>query len=103
MSSGSFVEIAGYEIGATLADQLEQLNLAAELGAHLGRVHWIELIRDAAGAVGGASRNAMEAARARGVDVVEQAVVGEPFWSSVEIVRNADLVARTADVLSASS
>ena len=102
MSSGSFVEIAGYEIGATLADQLEQLNLAAELGAHLGRVHWIELIRDAAGAVGGASRNAMEAARARGVDVVEQAVVGEPFWSSVEIVRNADLVARTADILSAS-
>jgi exosortase A-associated hydrolase 2 len=101
MRDGALVEVAGYELGAALAEQLEQLNLAAELGAHLGRVHWIELIRDAAGAVSGASRSALEAARARGVDAVEQAVVGEPFWSSVEIVRNPQLVARTVDALSA--
>ena len=100
MRDGALVEVAGYELGAALADQLEQLNLPAELGAHLGRVHWIELIRDAAGAVGGASRSALEAARARGVDAVEQAVVGEPFWSSVEIVRNPELVARTVAALS---
>lgn len=101
MLEGAFVEVAGYEIGAAFAEQLEQLNLATELGPHLGRVHWIELIRDAAGAVGGASRSAIEAARARGIDAVEQAVIGEPFWSSVEIVRNPQLVARTVDALSA--
>jgi len=103
MNAGGFVEVAGYEIGAACAEQLEQLNLATELGPHLGRVHWIELIRDANGAVGGASRSAIEAARARGVDVVAQAVVGEPFWSSVEIVRNPQLVACTVDALSAPS
>jgi exosortase A-associated hydrolase 2 len=101
LKSGESVEVAGYELGAALASQLDRVELAAELSAHLGCITWFEVVRTAEAELSVPSAKVVEAARARGLSIEPHTVAGEPFWSSVEIVRNDELVRRTADVLEA--
>lgn len=100
LRDGRILEVAGYEVTPALADQLETMILAAEIGSALGRVHWLELVRDVEGSVTPASQAAIDSVRGRGIDVRSATVLGEPFWSSTEIVRNDALIARTVQALS---
>lgn len=99
LKSGERLEVAGYEIGGALADQLDAAELQRFLGAHLGAVHWMEAVRSADAELPVPSVKALEAARAAGIETTSHAIAGEPFWSSTEIVCLDAMVARTADVL----
>jgi exosortase A-associated hydrolase 2 len=99
LKSGELLEVAGYEISGTLADQLDAAELQPFLKSHLGEVHWMEAVRSADTALSGPSTTAIDAARASGLAVTAHSVMGEPFWSATEIVCLDEMVARTADVL----
>ena len=99
LKSGELLEVAGYEISGTLADQLDAAELQRFIGAHLGAVHWMEAVRSADAELPVPSGKAIEAARAAGIETTSHPIAGEPFWSSTEIVCLDAMVARTADVL----
>lgn len=99
LKSGELLEVAGYEISGTLSDQLDAAELRPFLRSHLGEVHWMEAVRSADTALPVPSTTAIDAARATGLAVTPHSVMGEPFWSSTEIVCLEPMVARTADVL----
>jgi exosortase A-associated hydrolase 2 len=96
---GETVEVAGYGIAPQLAAQLDRVRLAELVGPHLGQVHWIEVVRSAETPPPAPATKAVDAARAAGMNVTLQPIAGEPFWSSVEIVRIPALLERTVELL----
>jgi len=100
LRSGESLEVAGYDLPPSLAAAVDSADLAASLTDRLGAVRWLEVRSDAAAPFGAATEQAVAAAKRRYANVELEQVGGEPFWSSTEIVRNAALVARTADLLS---
>jgi exosortase A-associated hydrolase 2 len=95
------LEVAGYELSARLVADIEKVRLDAALGPALGDIHWLEVVRDAAGELSGAARNAVQRAQESGRRVLAGSVTGEPFWSSTEIVLNPALIERTVQALAA--
>ncbi len=98
---GEALEVAGYELSQAMADQLEHVKLSEAAGAHLGSVEWFEIVRDSATAIPGATAAVVASMQEHCPDVKVHGIVGEPFWSSVEIVENAELLDRTVDALAA--
>lgn len=99
LKSGELLEVAGYGISGTICDQLDAAELQPFLRSHLGEVHWMEAVRSADTALPVPSSKAIDAARSTGLEVTPHSVMGEPFWSSTEIVCLDAMVARTAEVL----
>ncbi|HEY7640175.1 MAG TPA: hydrolase 2, exosortase A system-associated [Steroidobacteraceae bacterium] len=100
---GETVEVAGYAIAPRLATQLDGVRLAELVGPHLGRVHWIEVVRSADTPPPAPATKAVDAARAAGMKITLEPMPGEPFWASVEIVRIPALIERTVAVLKGAS
>jgi exosortase A-associated hydrolase 2 len=101
LRAGEVIEVAGYEITSELAAALDGAQLAPNIGAQLGAVRWMEVVRSADAAVPGASTALIDAARAQGRSVDVETFVGEPFWASTEIVCIPSLVERTVESLGA--
>jgi exosortase A-associated hydrolase 2 len=99
LRKGEAIEVAGYEISSRLAEGLGRTRLQEATGAHLGRIDWIELVRSE-GEAPTPVREAVAKAREAGLDISLHPMMGEPFWSSVEIVTNEPLIARTVELLS---
>ncbi len=93
------VEVAGYELSATLTKQLRALQLPTQLTGELGNVFWFETVRSDSATMPAASANALKQLQATGTTVQVSLIQGEPFWISVETVCNQDLVRQTADRL----
>jgi exosortase A-associated hydrolase 2 len=102
-AAGEIVEVAGYGIAPQLAAQLDRVRLHELIGPHLGRVHWIEVVRSEATPPPAPATKAIDAARAAGMNVTLYPIAGEPFWSSVEIVRIPALIERTVAALAGAS
>jgi exosortase A-associated hydrolase 2 len=103
LKSGESVEVAGYEVTGRLAEQLDQVDLGKAMSANLGAVRWIEVVRSADAAPPTPAVAAVERARAGGMSVEIHTLPGEPFWSSVEIVRNPALVGDAVRALGTSA
>jgi exosortase A-associated hydrolase 2 len=103
LKSGQSVEVAGYDVSGRLAEQLDRVDLGQTLGANLGAVRWVEVVRSADAPPPAAATASVERARAGGASVELHTVPGEPFWSSVEIVRNPTLVADAVNALGAAA
>jgi len=103
LRDGETLEVAGYEIAPRLAEQLEAVRLSAAIGRHLGVWHWMELVRDAQGALPAEAERSIAQARASGLEPTVRTIAGEPFWASTEIVRNAELTRATLDALCAAA
>jgi exosortase A-associated hydrolase 2 len=95
LSEGQNVEIAGYDLSGALVAALDRVRLADAIGTHLGEIGWFEIARSETAEVGPNVRRIIDTIRAMGTPVELAAVVGAPFWSSVEIVTNAPLLALT--------
>lgn len=95
LDAEEMLEVAGYELSATLAGQIEQVRLVDALGPHLGQLQWIETVRAADDPMPEASARAIRDAIAAGNGVTAGTIAGAPYWSSVEIVRTPGLVDRT--------
>jgi exosortase A-associated hydrolase 2 len=95
------VEVAGYELGADLAQGIEALRLADLATPALGSTHIFEVARREPLQLGGAMSDLKTKLGASGVVADATAVAGDVFWSSTEIVVNAELVSQTVDWLTA--
>jgi exosortase A-associated hydrolase 2 len=103
LKSGESVEVAGYALSARIAGQLDRIDLPGALSTNLGAVRWVEIVRSATSAPPTPAVKAVEQARLAGMNVELHALEGEPFWSSVEIVRNRALVLDTVQTLGAAA
>ncbi len=98
LRQGETLEVAGYQLPAALAAALEAIDLAQLAGPATYNIHWMEVVREEKPPTP-PTANALEALRSRGRTVAYHQIIGEPFWSSTEIVSIPDLLARTVDVL----
>lgn len=95
LRGGRTQEIGGYDLHPRLAGDIDALRLA-ELVPVVKRVHCLEISASADPKLSPASQRAMDAWRAKGLDVRAAAVEGEPFWSTLEITECKALLAATA-------
>lgn len=100
LRGGQAQEIGGYDLHPRLAADIEALRLA-ELVPTVKRVHCLEVSATADPKLSPASQRAMDAWRAKGLDVRAAAVEGEPFWATLEITECSALLAATAASLAA--
>lgn len=103
LETGETLEVSGYELNRRLVGQIDAARLAESLHEGLGDLHWVEVVRDPESPLPAPTAKALEAIRQSGRPVEFTTVAGEPFWSSTEIVRIPELVARTIEVLAAAA
>lgn len=98
LRQGETLEVAGYELAPQLAKQIDEVHLEPAVGPYLGNLSWMEVIREAVD-LPAPSRDAVVRARQSVGAISVHTVVGQPFWSTTEIVRIPELVSRTVDAL----
>lgn len=98
LARGDSLEIAGYELHPELASAIEHLNPAAMVPA-VKQLSWIEVAADAASPMRPASRRVLDAWRAAGLATRAATVVGEPFWSTLEIAECEELLVATSGAM----
>lgn len=103
IDAGECIEVAGYECPPRLFAAIDRLTPDRVAHQRLGRLHWIELVRDKASSPSAASMRTVEASRTRVPALEFETAVGEPFWAATEIVVIPDLVARTTELLAAAA
>lgn len=103
LEQDGFVEIAGYDLTATLASSLESLSLHPMGRDDWSGVLWAEIVGPALDGASSpqptpAGARAVAALRAeQGAAVGLEAIVGEPFWATPEIAVVAPLIERTVE------
>ncbi len=100
LSAGETLAIAGYDLSGRMAAALDNLAAPATLPGPWTQLHWMEIVRDAEAGMPAASKMLVEKSRAAGQSVNTELVMGEPFWSSTEIVVNETMVAATVAAFS---
>ena len=100
LAGGMPLEIAGYEIDPRLAADIDALSLA-DLVPSVARVHCMEVAATKELKLSPASERALDAWRAKGLDVRATAVSGEPFWSTIELTECEALLTATERSLEA--
>jgi len=98
LARGDSLEIAGYELHPELAFAIEHLNPGGMVPA-VKQVSWIEVAADAALPMRPASRRVLDAWRAAGLETRAATVLGEPFWSTLEITECEALLATTTEAM----
>lgn len=94
------LDVAGYALNAGLAAAVASRDVDSCLHASLGRLTVVDVQRaDAATGMSRAAGQLLEAAQVVGVEARHASIGGDPFWVSTEIVRNAELVALSAQCL----
>lgn len=96
--AGERIEVAGYVVAGTLVEALQSLTPANALPDALGGVTSVEVQRDGAPSPGASAAILERTARA-GQAARLQVCTGEPYWTSVEIVVNHDVLSETIQAL----
>jgi exosortase A-associated hydrolase 2 len=96
LRAGEPVEIAGYDVSPALLESISRLRLG-EWSLPGADVHWLDVRRSAA-ETPGAVQPTLDTWRARGVRVGYQAIAGDAFWSSFDIIEVPALVLATTNL-----
>lgn len=99
LRSGEILEVAGYRLSARLAADLDALVPPARLPSHWGRVHWMQVVRDVEAQLPSPSAQLIERTRVAGGAVAVETFLGEPFWTSTEIVTISTMITATIEAL----
>jgi exosortase A-associated hydrolase 2 len=86
------LEVGGYGLSGELARNLDSLVVPQRLAGALGRLAWIEVVRDVAASPPVMATKLLESTVAAGGHVAMQAHAGEPFWATTEIISNRQIV-----------
>jgi hypothetical protein len=84
LEEGRALEIGGYELNPALVLPMSRCSLDA-MQARTGRILWLEASPEPRPEPPPASARTIDALKGRGIDVIYDHVVGEPFWATVEI------------------
>lgn len=77
---GQPVEVSGYEIGPTLATELDAINFDATAWAARVQTHWFEVNADGQATLAPASQKVIDTMRGAGAAVHDRVVSGPAFW-----------------------
>lgn len=99
LDAGEALEIAGYELSPALARALDELDAKALVPPASVPVDWIEVSGGREPRVSPAGTRVAEVWREAGCEVMQQAVAGDPFWTTQEIVDVPELVERSVERL----
>lgn len=95
LADGRALEVAGYSLAGQLTAELEAVKPPQCLPAACGSIAWLEVVREAGSQLPEPSSRVIAATRDRGAAIDTAGILGEPFWSSTEIVVNDVMVDRT--------
>lgn len=101
LASGAAIEVAGYELQQEAVQAIDSVELAKLTPPAGVAVDWLELVHSADTAIGPGSERVAASWRERSVNVRSTAIVGEPFWSTVEIAVVPALIEHTTRLLTA--
>ncbi|MGI0116703.1 hydrolase 2, exosortase A system-associated [Zooshikella sp. RANM57] len=87
------LEVAGYNLPASLLNDLEGLDLSALIPSAEMMVGWIDVVRDEQAGAAPATRKVVDIWRKQAIDIDLQTMVCEPFWATQELVDVPDIVA----------
>jgi exosortase A-associated hydrolase 1/exosortase A-associated hydrolase 2 len=94
LAAGEVVEVAGYELPPAVARGLQ--SAVFDVPANFrGQIAWLEVSMSQGAQPSAASRPAIDRLRSAGHLVSFEHVPGAPFWQSVEIEQNEELLARS--------
>jgi exosortase A-associated hydrolase 1/exosortase A-associated hydrolase 2 len=98
LAAGEVVEVAGYELPPAVARGLQ--SAVFDVPANFrGQVAWLEVSMSPGAQPGVASQRAIDRLRSAGHSVSFEDVNGAPFWQSVEIEQNEELLARSRSLV----
>jgi exosortase A-associated hydrolase 2 len=96
LAAGETLEVGGYDLSSALFHGVEAL--AAPVSAQaLGEIHWFDVVREAGSPAASPSSKFLTDVSS----VTRMPVVGEPFWSTVEVVTVPRLVEQSTLALAA--
>lgn len=99
LDGGEALEVAGYELSSGLAaalDALDATHMAPPSGAP---VHWLEVSSADPPKISSGAERVIEAWRSSGCEVMPEAVAGDAFWATQEIVDVPELIELSVDRL----
>ena len=77
---GEPVEVAGFEVGAALAQRLDTLVMPDAAALQGKQLHWFEVLADAEAVVPRANAKLVESLQAQGLAVRVETAIGPAFW-----------------------
>ena len=98
LMDGERLEIAGYTLAPALAQGLDQATVAPLVEAPPERLIWLEVSSRDEPALSPLGQRQVDAWQSAGVSMIAQAVPGDAFWSTAELVDVPELVAATEAV-----
>jgi exosortase A-associated hydrolase 1/exosortase A-associated hydrolase 2 len=98
LAAGEVVEVAGYELPPAVARGMESTVFNVPPNFR-GQIAWLEVSASSGAQPGQASQRAIDRLRSAGHAVSFQEVLGAPFWQSVEIEQNDELLARSRNLV----
>ncbi|MBX9631910.1 MAG: hydrolase 2, exosortase A system-associated [Burkholderiales bacterium] len=84
LEEGHALEIGGYELNPALVLPMSRCSLDA-MPPRTGRILWLETGPEPRTDPPPASARTIDALKGRGIDVIYDHAIGEPFWATVEI------------------
>lgn len=99
LHAGETLEVAGYPLSGRLAADIDGIAAPAEFPEILGDVLWLEVVGSEGAPLSSAASTFASTGENRVPRISLKSSVGEPFWSSTEIVVNQSLVAQTVAYL----
>jgi exosortase A-associated hydrolase 1/exosortase A-associated hydrolase 2 len=94
LAAGDVAEVAGYELPPGVARGLQSSAFGVPANFS-GRIAWLEVSMSPGAQPGVATQRAIDRLREAGHSVSFEEVAGVPFWQSVEIEQNDELLARS--------
>lgn len=101
LASGKSIQVAGYPLTPTLAQDLDELDMAILIPGSATPVLWFEVVTASSAQLSPAGRRIVDAWQNRGVAVTCVPVTDTPFWSvqALEPVLASELITATAKAL----
>jgi exosortase A-associated hydrolase 2 len=94
LAAGEALEIAGYRLSPRLARDIDGIDLTSCMPRGVS-THWFQIVSRDGQALSPASKRVADAWCEAGVPLHTHVVVGEAFWSTVEIAECPNLLAAT--------
>lgn len=97
LAQGESIEVAGYQLSASMAQQIERASLIG--GGALRALRWLETSTRSEAGLSPAATSAIDQFGAQCTDVRAMPVVGPAFWQTTEVEEAPALVSATLDAV----
>jgi exosortase A-associated hydrolase 2 len=98
LAGGETVEVAGYDVTPELQREMDVLKITLAM-VNVKCVEWFEVVQPYAEDVSAGARRLVDSLLQGGVNLSLYKVVGDPFWSTVEIVDCPELIDATCNAM----